>query len=210
MGRFELKLLFVCALILLFGLGQVGLSQPPQGDYGDAPDPTFPSLFASGGPHHLNLNDCYVGWTSTAEPDALVPDLDADDGSPLIFASKAPDGTWTAWVYVPITINIAGGAPDIPRYLNVLLDCNSSGTWCDQPGEWCVRNHRLWYWPEIYYCVGGFTWVGDYSGLHWLRVTVSEQKISANVPNGWDGSVPGPFQYGETEDWLLQWYYDEL
>ena len=183
----------------------------PRADYGDAPDPTFPSLLASGGPHHLNLNDCYVGPlpnTVNAEGDAQVPDLDADDGKPLIFASQAPDGTWTGWVYVPISINISGGAPQRDRYLNVLLDGNSSGTWCDQPGEWVVRNYPLWYWPTIYYCVGGFSWVGDYSGLHWLRVTVSEQKIAANVATGWDGRVPGAFQYGETEDWLLGWHYD--
>jgi hypothetical protein len=46
--------------------------------------------------------------------------------------------------------------------------------------------------------------------LHWLRVTVSDSKITANVPNGWDGSDPtggAGFNRGETEDWLLQWHY---
>lgn len=161
-------LIFFLALLLSFPAlvcGQI------DGDYGDAPDPHFPSFFASGGPHHTDLTDSYVGWTSTAEPDALVPDSDADDGQPLIFASQSP-GFWTGWVYVPITIS-----SDVQRdrYLNVLLDCNSSGTWCDIPGEWVVRNFPLygppWVQGTIYYCIGGFTWVTDYSGYHWLRVT---------------------------------------
>ena len=182
----------------------------PVADYGDAPDPTFPSFYASGGPFHLNVNDCYVGWTATAEPDALVPDLDADDGTPLIFASNAP-GFWTGWVYVPITVDQS--APYINRYLNVLIDCDSSGTWCNQPGEWIVRNYKVYYLPgqTYWYCIGGFSWVTFYSGLHWLRVTVSDQKISANTPNGWDGSDPtggAGFPRGETEDWELQWYYN--
>jgi len=178
----------------------------PLADYGDAPDPTFPSLFASGGPHHINLTDCYVGWTSTAEADALVPDLDADDGAPVIFASNAP-GLWTGWVYVPVTL--APAAPNIPRYLNVVLDANSDGTWCDQPGEWVVRNYTVYWQPglTLYYCIGGFTFVNDFSGMHWLRVTVSDAPVSANTPNGWDGSWPPGFQYGETEDWLLQWHH---
>jgi len=185
----------------------------PQADYGDAPDPAFPSKFASGGPHHLILNDCYVGPlpnTVNAEADAQVPDMDADDGEPIIFASQA-SGIWTGWVYVPISI--AQFAPPRDRYLNVLLDCHSTGKWCDLPGEWVVRNYLLdpaYHLPgqTVYYCIGGFSWVGDYSGWHWLRVTVSEQTVAANVPNGWDGSVPGAFQYGETEDWKLGWHYD--
>ena len=181
----------------------------PTADYGDAPDPTFPSLFASGGPFHLDVNDCYVGWTATAEADALISDQDSDDGIPLIFATNSP-GFWTGWVYVPITIDQS--APNVNRYLNVLLDCDSSGTWCNQPGEWVVRNYKVYYLPgqTYWYCIGGFSWVTFYSGMHWLRVTVSDSKVTANVPNGWDGSDTtgdSGFNRGETEDWLLQWHY---
>jgi hypothetical protein len=43
--------------------------------------------------------------------------------------------------------------------------------------------------------------------MHWLRITLSDSKIKANVPNGWDGRYARGFQRGETEDWLLQWYH---
>ncbi|MCX5799977.1 MAG: hypothetical protein NTX17_01110 [Candidatus Eisenbacteria bacterium] len=189
-------------------------SAQPMADYGDAPDPAFPSLFASSGPRHTNVGDCFVGWTSTTEPNALIPDLDADDGAPLIFANYTPSG-WTAWVYVPITI--AQGAQAKPRYLNVLLDANSSGSWCDVPGEWIVRNFPLpttYYYVHfpgqtVWYCIGGYTGVANYSGMHWLRVTLSDAMVTPDLPMmGWSGRVSSSFLIGETEDWLLQWYYN--
>ncbi len=198
------------AALLAFG-GQ-SLAQGPAADYGDAPDPTFPSLFASSGPRHLGLTDCYVGWTSTPEPNALVPDMDLDDGMPLIYADLN-SGIWTGWVYVPITLSTTAD-PLLPRYINILFDGNESGTWCDVAGEWIVRNFRL---PNytfvhqagqtVWYCIGGFDWVTDYSGQHWVRITLSDAPVTANVPSGWNGSRGPAFAVGETEDWLLTWYY---
>jgi hypothetical protein len=202
-------------LVALLFVAGVSLAQPPLADYGDAPDPTFPSLFNSMGPYHTNLTDSYVGWMSTPEPDALIPNADLDDGAPLIFAALI-NGVWTGWVYVPITIDPSAPGPAFQtRFLNVLLDGNSSGTWCDQAGEWIVRNYILpnyffVHFPgqTVWYCIGGFSWVNDFSGLHFLRVTVSDAPVLANVPLGWDGSWAGGFILGETEDWELQWFYD--
>jgi len=139
--------------------------------------------------------------------------MDADDGNPLLFANYTSAG-WTTWIYVPITI--AQTATVRPRYLNVLLDVNSSGTWCDIAGEWIVRNFLL---PQyftvhfpgqtVWYCIGGYTGVLNYSGTHWLRVTLSDVPVVPDVPmKGWSGSWAAGFQIGETEDWLLQWYYN--
>jgi len=190
-------------------------AQPPIYDFGDASDPTFPSLMATPGPRHANLTDCFVGWASTAEVNALIPNMDADDGVPLIFANYS-SGKWTAWVYVPVTI-APTASPIQPRYLNVLFDGNSSGTWCDVGGEWIVRDYRL---PNyffvhkpgqtVWYCIGGFDWVANYSGIHWLRVSLTDTAISATGlvgPNGWTGVGMG-FLFGETEDWPLTWYYN--
>jgi len=184
-------------------------------DFGDAPDPQFPSLLASSGPRHSNLTDCYVGWTSTAEMNALIPNMDADDGTPLIYANYA-NGSWTGWVYVPITI-AAAASPLQQRFLNVLFDGNSSGTWCDVGGEWIVRDFQLpkynfVHYPgqTVYYCIGGFSWVTNYSGMHWLRVTLTDTPVSATGlvgPLGWTG-VGVNFLIGETEDWLLTWHYN--
>jgi len=204
----------VMTLVLLAFAAPVE-AQPPVYDFGDAPDPSFPSLMATPGPWHTNLADCFVGWTSTAEVNALIPDMDADDGAPLIYANYA-NGAWTGWVYVPITIAPMAN-PLQPRYLNVLFDGNSSGTWCDVGGEWIVRDYRL---PQygavhnpgqtVWYCIGGFSWVSMYSGLHWLRTTLSEVPLAAAGlvgQFGWTG-VGMNFSIGETEDWLLRWYYN--
>jgi hypothetical protein len=190
-------------------------AQAQLNDFGDAPDPTFPSLLASSGPRHSNLTDCFVGWASNGELDALVPNMDADDGSPLLYANHA-NGMWTAWIYVPITIAPMAD-PLQPRYLNVLFDGNQSGTWCDVGGEWTVRDYQL---PKygavhnpgqtVWYCIGGFSWVTNYSGLHWIRVSVTDVPVSATGlvgPLGWTG-VGIQFAKGETEDWLLSWFYN--
>jgi len=216
-AKFPGRLILLSALALLVFAAPVQ-GQAPYADYGDAPDPTFPSLFASSGPRHVILTDSYVGWASTPESDALLPDADADDGAPMIFADYYA-GKWTGWVYVPVTI-ASGADPLQPRYLNVLLDCNSSGTWCDQSGEWIVRDFPLpkYYFVHfpgqtVWYCIGGFDWVTAYSGQHWLRVTVSDMPVSGPgvgviASTGWTGAVVPNFGLGETEDWLLTWYYN--
>ncbi len=199
--------------VLLLLMAPVVQAQPPFADYGDAPDPLFPSLFLSSGPRHLALNDCFVGWMSTGEPNALVPNLDMDDGGPMIYADL-DYGIWSGWLYFPITLSPTA-TPGISRYVNVLFDRNESGTWCDVAGEWIVRNFPL---PSygivhnpgqtVWYCLGGFTGVTDFSGIHWIRITLSDIPIPANVANGWDGRFGPSFAFGETEDWPLTWYYN--
>ena len=66
------KLAAIGVLLIALVLLACPATAQPSADYGDAPDPNFPSLFASNGPHHTTLTDCYVGWTSTPEPDAHI------------------------------------------------------------------------------------------------------------------------------------------
>lgn len=123
-------------------------------------------------------------------------------------------GIWSGWLYFPITLSPTA-TPGVPRYVNVLFDGNGSGVWCDVAGEWIVRNFPL---PSygivhnpgqtVWYCLGGFTGVTDFSGIHWVRITLSDVPIPANVPNGWDGRYGPSFAFGETEDWQLTWYYN--
>ncbi|MCK4820491.1 hypothetical protein KA005_32300, partial [bacterium] len=62
--------------------------EEPDLEYGDTPDPTYPSLLASDGARHNPTDTEWLGLQSTGdwkdfEPDAKVPDLDIpfDDGS---------------------------------------------------------------------------------------------------------------------------------
>jgi len=202
----------LAALVLLAFAAPV---QAQLNDFGDAPDPSFPSLAATPGPSHTILTDCFVGWGSTGEPNALIPDGDIDDGAPLIYANYS-SGIWTGWVYVPITLSVTAN-PLQPHYLNVLFDGNSSGTWCDVGNEWVVRDFQLpnYYYVHqagqtVWYCIGGFSWVTNYSGLHWLRVTLSDLPIGGTGmvgQYGWTGTGVN-FALGETEDWLLSWFYN--
>src|SRR3990172_4780092 len=57
----------------------------PRADYGDAPDPAFPSLFTSDGARTLHITQFWLGNldnpSATSEPDAKIIDSDElDDG----------------------------------------------------------------------------------------------------------------------------------
>ena len=84
----------LCSLgFFLTSCGSSSVSNPPaMADYGDAPDggatgyPTgfaqtgqFPSLFASGGAHILDISAASLGPGITEEADAAIVNLDIDD-----------------------------------------------------------------------------------------------------------------------------------
>ncbi|MBN2056109.1 hypothetical protein JW905_14360, partial [bacterium] len=48
-----------------------------------------------------------------------------------------------------------------------------------------------------------FPGYGPAAGEMWVRVTSTVNPISGLVPIPWDGSVATPFQFGETEDYLI-------
>ncbi|MBT8042527.1 MAG: hypothetical protein KJN98_05100, partial [Pontiella sp.] len=104
-------------------------------DWGDAPDPTYPTLSASVGAKHVILTNFYLGGRIDAEQDGQPTALaDGDDlaafddedgvtiGSTLIRGSNAS-------VNVSLTSGIGNGA------LDAWVDFDSSGTWGDAAGE---------------------------------------------------------------------------
>jgi hypothetical protein len=107
--------------------------QPPQNlyDWGDAPDPTFPTLAANNGARHLIDPTIRLGNSVDPEPDgqphpnALGDDLDGnndDDG--VFFTSPLISGQ-------PATVDVIAS---VPGFLNAWVDWNFNGTWAD-PGE---------------------------------------------------------------------------
>lgn len=104
-------------------------------DWGDAPDPGYPTLAASSGACHFIVPPLYMGAgvdnETDGQPDAnaLGDDNDGNDdedgvtfGAPLVCGSQAP---------VTITASVPATAP---AFIDAWIDFNSDGDWAD-PGE---------------------------------------------------------------------------
>ena len=176
-------------------------------EYGDAPVP-YPSLLASDGARHSSTDTEILGLASEGdskdgELDARVPGQDLfDDG--LVYPVIAA-GNPTETLAFEIT---DFAAPSSDLRLNVLIDLNGDGDWCDA-GEHAVQNQ-----PVTTTAAGteervvvsvSFSTVGATPGQTWLRMTLARSDIE-NLP--WDGTMEGhaqviPFDCGETEDWEI-------
>ena len=203
-------------------------AQGPEADYGDAPDPSYPSLYNTAsttyagrrGPYHLDVTQEWIGSslpssTTTTELDANVIDLDFDDG--LVQLERALLGgvpLLQGYVTVPITI---GPGAEAVRYLNVAADLNQDGVWkaysvgALTQQEWVVANLAIFTEPGTsvnvivpFYLVDPSV---DPPDLIWTRATLTTEYIDPDIfgPDGWDGSGPdGGFSRGETEDWEVE------
>ncbi len=97
-------------------------------DFGDAPDPSYPTLLASNGARHV-LSDLYLGTLIDAESDGIVSDnctgddltgLDDEDG--ILFPSLPFIQSSQSTVIV-----VSSGT----GYLNAWIDFNRDGDWLD-------------------------------------------------------------------------------
>lgn len=124
-------------------------------DYGDAPDPPYPSSYAAGGASHSSCNTVWLGDRADTEPDALQINPDrGDDGVIFIGSSSAPGGPYSlpyqpgSYGAVTVTVN---GSSDNTCYLHGWIDWNSDGDWddahetiicgysCAAPGQYTVE-----------------------------------------------------------------------
>ena len=189
------------AVLFVLFIGSAALAGPVA-DYGDAPDPTYPSLFTSGGPYHFDTGREWLGSgvvsTTTTEPDSKQVDLDNDDGS--AYYLSGPGGNWfhTTVSYNP-NLSLASDA----RYLNVLVDSNNSGQWDGTRSEWIVRNYSVRFDLMPVGITTAEVFIQMPAGVdpnaiasRTTRVTLSDQTVS-NGFGAW-----GQFQRGETEDWV--------
>ncbi len=172
---------------------------PATGDYGDAPDTTFPSSLAGGGPCHLDAHREWIGTPGEPRPssegESQQVDADDDGAEPQIWRS---DGA--TWLSARVSYDPAGSAPDDPRYLNVLIDIDGNGSW-DGGDEWAVRNVDVPFraLPRDRTTLVMVVRIPDRvdpAALrgHWIRVTLS----SAILPDG--SGAWGILGRGETED----------
>lgn len=150
----------------------------PLMDFGDAPDPTYPSLRASNGARHTGPPDFYFGMNVDYEADSRQVNADLyDDG--LVSRS-------------PITFSVTNPSSTV-RYVNILIDWNQDGDWND-PGEWAVQNFTVAvsgnYTPNPVLSLPNYTW---------MRLTITGIQLT-----NYNGSWPSVFNLGETEDYIFK------
>jgi hypothetical protein len=185
----------------------------PVWDFGDAPDPGFPSLEASDGARHALVSFEWLGDAVDAEPDARHVEGDHhDDGVVLEELTACAENS----LEVKVTVQ-SRGDPEHPYdaqhlvYLNVLVDWDGSGSWSGRvwcaegvfASEWAVRNLAIdvssWPEGELSAVVPIQFTAGPRAGEAWARFTLSYGEVISG--EDWDGR--GAFTYGETEDYLV-------
>jgi len=103
-------------------------------DFGDALDPSFPTLRSSNGARHQIVPGIFLGAAVDGEGDG-IPSANAD-GDDL--AGAVPDDEDGVVLLSPL---VAGGSAtvqvtaSVPGILNGWIDFDNSGTWGDSPGE---------------------------------------------------------------------------
>lgn len=103
-------------------------------DYGDAPDPSYPTLLANNGACHLvsNPTAVYLGTTVDIEPDGQ-PDINCNgDDNDIVYppANDDEDGVSIPALYQNNMATISVTA-SINGYLNAWMDFNQDGDWAD-------------------------------------------------------------------------------
>jgi hypothetical protein len=187
-------------------------------DFGDAPDggPTgypgpfaqtgsFPSLLSSDGARVQSIADVTLGPTATTEANALVTNVDSDDGVTglvILTVSIPPPAR------LSVTVNPQPGGSGGTFHINVLIDLNLDGKWggstpSGQP-EWVVRNYPVNIaagsttpvtvdLPEFAFANGNALPNGA-----WMRIALTKESISSS---DWTGT--GQFSSGEIEDHVI-------
>lgn len=117
------------------------LTSPPL-DYGDAPDPSYPTLLASNGARHSISPMLYLGKHVDGEADGQpTPLADGDDVNPPTGLDDE-DGVSFLSALVPGWKATAAVIASNPGLLNAWIDFDQNGSWLD-PGEQIVTDTTL-------------------------------------------------------------------
>jgi hypothetical protein len=185
-------------------------------DFGDAPDPGFPSLEINDGARHAIISFEWLGDAVDGEPDSRQIDLDLYDDGVILGELRACTQTTLeirATVQDRANVDHAYDAQHL-LYLNVLVDWDGDGSWggsvhCPQglvASEWMVRNLPIDVsaWPDgaLFAVVPIELTAGPLTGQVWARFTLSYGEVVSGAD--WDGK--GALTYGETEDYLVSVY----
>ncbi len=163
-------------------------------DYGDAPDPSFPSMYANNGARHADTGYIRLGDNVDAESESHSDDLH-DDGVAFLGSSATQGGPYSLpfrpGQYGAVTVK-TGGGPAENCYLHGWIDWNGDGDW-DDDGENILCGLQVTA-PE--------------SDTYEFQVpeTISESCIWSRFRLDWNENIcsyEGPAAYGEVEDYEL-------
>jgi hypothetical protein len=181
-------------------------------DFGDAPDPLYPSLLASDGARHLDWNYEWLGTSVNGEPDSKQVDLDEfDDGVSFAASNPVPGGN----LHLTITISTSGGVynigdPNDVMYLNAWIDWNQDGDWQDADekiiGTGSPTGTQQFDGPATPVYDVTIPMSADL-GETWLRFRLDYAEDAGANPQPWtDSSLDeekGAAMYGEVEDYKI-------
>ena len=160
----------------------------------------FPSLFASGGAHILDISAASLGSGNTEETDAAVTNLDIDDSLTNFYTvlNSVPPPT-------TMSVNVTGTETG-EYFFNALIDLNMDGKWGGATGangetEWVVQNIPVTVTAGVVTAVTSPPFAFT-NGLlvpdrAWMRVALTKEQVSQD----WDGT--GQFSKGEIEDYPI-------
>jgi len=157
-------------------------------DFGDAPDPTYPTLLASNGARHVIVPGFFLGALVDAEPDGQ-PDATAT-GDDLANLADEDGVVFTSPLTVGglATVDVTASAPGL---LDAWMDFNADGDWAD-PGEQIFANQALVAGlNNLSFPVPGGAVVGQ---------TFARFRFSTMGGLSYEGPAPN----GEVEDYLVE------
>lgn len=114
-------------------LVRIGEPEPEEMDWGDAPDPTYPTLSASGGANHTIVQGIFMGAAVDAEPDGQ-PSADAlGDDMDILYPPPMDDEDGVSFNSLLVAGQIATATVtvSVPGYLNAWVDFDNDGGWQD-------------------------------------------------------------------------------
>ncbi|MBN1482564.1 T9SS C-terminal target domain-containing protein [candidate division KSB1 bacterium] len=163
--------------------------QEEERDYGDAPDPSYPTLLKNNGASHIIVQGLYLGVHVDSEPDGQ-PNADAtgddtgghDDEDGIVFLNDLVPGAYTGFA---ATASAKGN-------LGVWVDFNGNGSWAD--GEESIFNH------DTTVFAGANTWSFFVPPGAKPGKTMARFRYSRTYGLTYDG----PWPDGEVEDYQVE------
>ncbi|TWT40582.1 hypothetical protein RAS1_42950 [Phycisphaerae bacterium RAS1] len=182
---------------------------------------TTNSRYGLQGGHCLTTSQEWLGLVvsreldadDTSDPDLIenLVDDDFDDSlvnGPCAVGSPPAPFPSPMSVTLGIRVNVAAGAPNVTRYINILIDHNHNGVWANvTPGapEWVVVDMPVSVAPGTSAVITTPAFALPLSPIGaWTRIVLTRTPVAGTFTDdgtGWDGS--GRFNFGEVEDFLM-------